>query len=158
ASWQEEIGLAADLVMHSDTAPCVIFDEVPGYPKGHRVLVNFFGGKRKNMTLGFPPSYSKIELSEAFLDTYLRELKTIPHQEVADGPIFENVMMGDDVDVLKLPAPQWHAHDRNSVGFYISPGKHGRIHRDKYKALNQPMPTVIVLGGDPLTFMMACSE
>ena len=46
ASWQKEIGQAADLVMHSDAAPCLIFDEVPGYPGGHRVLVNFFGGKR----------------------------------------------------------------------------------------------------------------
>ena len=48
--------------------------------------------------------------------------------------------------------------DRNSVGFYISPGKHGRIHRDKYQARNEPMPTAIVVGGDPLTFLMACSE
>ncbi len=190
ASWQEDIGLAADLVMHSDTAPCVIFDEIPGYPKGYRVLVNFFGGKRKNMTLGFPESYSKIELSEAFLNTYLQELKTIPYQVVTDGPILENVLTGDAVDVLKFPVPRWHAHDggryigtgsfnvtrdpeenwinagtyrvmihdRNSVGFYISPGKHGRIHRDKYQARNEPMPVVIVPGGDPLTFLMTCSE
>ncbi len=49
-------------------------------------------------------------------------------------------------------------HDRTTVGFYISPGKHGRIHRDKYEARNEPMPTAIVIGGDPLTFLMACSE
>jgi 4-hydroxy-3-polyprenylbenzoate decarboxylase len=48
--------------------------------------------------------------------------------------------------------------DKKTVGFYISPGKHGRIHRDKYQALNRPMPTAIVLGGDPLSFLMACSE
>src|SRR5262249_32783778 len=55
ASWQEEIGMAAELVLHSDTAPCVIFDEIPGCQKGYRVLTNFFGGKAKKMTLGFPP-------------------------------------------------------------------------------------------------------
>src|ERR1700686_1805507 len=54
ASWQEDIGMATEIVQHSDTAPCVIFDDVPGCPKGFRVLTNFFGGKRKNMTLGFP--------------------------------------------------------------------------------------------------------
>jgi len=48
--------------------------------------------------------------------------------------------------------------DKSSVGFYISPGKHGRIHRDKYLARKEPMPVAIVLGGDPLTFLMACSE
>jgi len=30
ASWEEQIGMAADLVMHSDAAPCLIFDQVPG--------------------------------------------------------------------------------------------------------------------------------
>src|ERR1700674_401372 len=98
ASWQKEIGMAADLVMHSDSAPCVIFDEVPGCEKGHRVLVNFFGGRRKNMTLGFPADFSRLELSQAFLDDYLRDMKPIPHEVVSDGPIFENVMMGDDID------------------------------------------------------------
>ncbi len=117
-------------------------------------------------------------------------MKTVPHEFVDDGPIFENVMMGDDVDATAFPAPLWHdhdggryigtgsfnvtrdpdegwvncgtyrvmLHDRNSVGFYISPGKHGRVHRDKYESRNEPMPTAIVLGGDPLTFLMACSE
>jgi 4-hydroxy-3-polyprenylbenzoate decarboxylase len=44
------------------------------------------------------------------------------------------------------------------VGFYISPGKHGRVHRDKYIARGEPMPAAIVVGGDPLTFLMGCSE
>ncbi len=190
ASWQEDIGMAAELVMHSDTAPCVIFDAVPGCEKGHRVLINFFGGKRKNMTLGFPPHLSRLDLSEAFLSGYLKELKPIPYEEVEDGPVLENVLMGDDVDVTKFPTPVWHEadggryigtgcfnitedpdekwlnlgtyrvmiHDAKSVGFYISPGKHGRIHRDKYQARNERMPTAIVVGGDPMTFLMACSE
>lgn len=190
ASWQEEIGMAAELVLHADAAPCLIFDEVPGCQKGHRVLTNFFGGKRKNMTLGFPLHYSKLELSEAFLESYLKDLKTIPYQEVDSGPVFENILMGGDVDVTKFPTPIWHEadggryigtgsfnvtmdpeekwvncgtyrvmiHDKTSVGFYISPGKHGRIHRDKYQARNEPMPTVIVAGGDPMAFLLACSE
>jgi 4-hydroxy-3-polyprenylbenzoate decarboxylase len=190
ASWQTEIGMAAEIVQHSDTAPCVLFDEVPGCAKGHRVLTNFFAGKRKNMTLGFPLEYSKLELSQAFLDTYLRELKTIPYAFVDDGPVFENVITGNDVDVTRFPVPVWHEgdggryigtgsynvtidpeerwinvgtyrvmiHDRNTLGFYMSPGKHGRIHRDKYESRNEPMPVCIVAGGDPLTFLVACSE
>ena len=54
ASWQEEIGLAADVVIPPDDGPAVVFDEVPGCPKGFRVLINVFAGKRRNMTLDFP--------------------------------------------------------------------------------------------------------
>ena len=74
ASWQEEIGHAVEIGLHADSAPCLLFDEVPGCSKGHRVLAGFFGGTRKNMTLGFPPEMNKLELSQAFLETYLRDL------------------------------------------------------------------------------------
>ena len=190
ASWQEDIGMATELVQHDENAPCVIFDEIPGCKKGQRVLTNFFGGKRKNMTLGFPLHYSKLELSQAFLDHYMRELKTIPHQFVETGPVMENTITGEDIDITKFPVPLWHEgdggryigtgsynitidpeekwinvgtyrvmiHDKTSLGFYMSPGKHGRIHRDKYQARNEPMPVAIVVGGDPLQFLVACSE
>ena len=32
--------------------------------------------------------------------------------------------------------------NKNTAGFYISPGKHGRIHRDKYAARGEMMPAV----------------
>src|SRR5207253_10603992 len=64
ASWQEEIGLAADLVIPSDDGPAVIFDEVPGSPKGFRLLINVFAGKRRAMTLGFPQGLTKQQLSQ----------------------------------------------------------------------------------------------
>src|SRR5262249_37239371 len=111
ASWQEEIGMAAEIALHSDAAPCLVFDQVPGCAKGFRVLTNFFGGKRKNMTLGYDTSLTKLELSEAFLQNSLKDLKTIPYREVANGPIFENIMMGDDVDVTIFPTPIWHEND-----------------------------------------------
>ena len=53
-SWEQDIGLVSGVAMHDDAAPCFVFDEVPGTIEGSRVLVNFFGGKRKNMTLGLP--------------------------------------------------------------------------------------------------------
>ena len=33
ASCDEDIGLATELLQHSETAPCALFDEIPGYPK-----------------------------------------------------------------------------------------------------------------------------
>ena len=34
ANWAEEIGMATELVSHSDKAPAVIFDDIPGCRKG----------------------------------------------------------------------------------------------------------------------------
>ena len=70
-SWQADIGMAAEVILHDENAPCVIFEEVPGTLKGSRILVNFFGGKRQRMTLGFPAELSKLELSEAFRTNYM---------------------------------------------------------------------------------------
>ena len=59
---------------------------MPGTIEGSRLVVNFFGGKRKNMTLGFPTDFSKVELSEAFRTNYMADLKRIPHKEVRRRP------------------------------------------------------------------------
>jgi len=174
----------SELAIREERGPCVLFEDIPGTLPGSRVLVNFFGGKRRNMTLGFSPDLPKLALTEAFRLNYLAELKQLPHRVVDDGPIFENVLLGDDIDVSKFPAPIWHQadggryigtgsfnvtrdpdegwincgtyrvviHDQKSVGFYISPGKHGRIQRDKYQARGEPMPVAIVVGGDPSVY------
>jgi UbiD family decarboxylase len=189
-SWQKDIGMAAEVILHDENAPCVIFEDVPGTLPGSRVLVNFFGGKRQRMTLGFSTDMTKLELSEAFRTRYTADLKRIAPRYVNDGPVFENVIKGDAVDVSIFPTPKWHEddggryigtgsfnvtkdpdegwvncgtyrvmiHDAKSVGFYISPGKHGRIQRDKYQARNEPMPLAIVIGCDPMSFLMASSE
>jgi 4-hydroxy-3-polyprenylbenzoate decarboxylase len=49
-------------------------------------------------------------------------------------------------------------HDRNRVGFYISPGKHSRMHRDTYFSRGEPCPVVMVFGADPLNYILAASE
>ena len=189
ATWQEEIGMATELLHHSDPAPAALFDKIPGYPKGYRVLTNFFGGKRMNVTLGFPAELSRVELSNEFNKAF-QEAEPIPYHFVENGPILENFKMGDEVNVLSFPTPLWHerdggryigtgsfnitqdpdegwvnlgtyrvmVHDEKTVGFYISPGKHGRIHRDKYMARSQPMPAAVALGSDPFLFLMACNE
>jgi UbiD family decarboxylase len=119
ASWQEDIGLAAEAVIKEDDGPAVLFDDVPGCTPGHRVLMNVFAGNRRNMTLGFPDELTKAELSDACYESYVKERKTIPHEVVEDGPIFENVLTGDDVDLMKFPTPVWHADDG---GRYIGTG------------------------------------
>jgi UbiD family decarboxylase len=49
-------------------------------------------------------------------------------------------------------------HDEKRLGFYISPGKHGRIMRDRYFAEGKPMPVVMSFGHDPRLFLAASVE
>lgn len=41
-------------------------------------------------------------------------------------------------------------HDHNTLGMNISPGKHGRMHRQKYFDSGKPCPVVACFGVDPL--------
>src|SRR6202050_3933854 len=189
-SYQQDIGMVAEMSAHADDAPCFVFEDVPGTLKGSRLLVNFFAGKRKNMTLGFSTELSKLELSESFRVNHAGMLKRVPPKFVESGPVMQNVMLGETIDVTKFPAPQWHAqdggryigtgcynsmrdpddgwincgpyrvmiNDEKPLGFYISPGKHGRVMRDKYAARGERMPVVIICGGAPMSFLMGSSE
>ncbi len=190
-SWEREIGMVGSMLQRAAAGPCAIFEDIPGSPKGFRVLTNFFGGKRANITLGFEPGLTRMQLSDAFLSVYKDPArKPVKHVIVDDGPVLENVMMGNEVDLLKFPTPQWHEedggryigtgcycvtrdpddgwlnqgtyrvmlHDRETVGIYMSPGKHGRIHREKYAARGEKMPICIVLGGNPMQFLLTGNE
>ena len=49
-------------------------------------------------------------------------------------------------------------HNENSMGLYISPGKHGRIQRQKYFDQGKPCPVIISVGQDPILFMVSGNE
>jgi len=116
---EKDIGMASEVILHDENAPCVIFTDVPGTLPGSKILVNFFGGARQRMTLGFPTHLSKLELSEGFRTHYMADLKRIPPRYVNDGPVFENTITGDAVDVTIFPTPKWHEADG---GRYIGTG------------------------------------
>jgi 4-hydroxy-3-polyprenylbenzoate decarboxylase len=50
------------------------------------------------------------------------------------------------------------AHDEKSVAFYISPGKHGNLHRQKYFERKEPCPVVVCAGQDPVLFLASGNE
>jgi 4-hydroxy-3-polyprenylbenzoate decarboxylase len=49
-------------------------------------------------------------------------------------------------------------HSKNTVGIWISPGKHGRLIREKYFSRGEPCPVVISCGQDPILFLCANAE
>jgi len=49
-------------------------------------------------------------------------------------------------------------HDERTTALFISPGKHGRIHYEKYHALGKPCPVAMSFGHHPLIFRIAATE
>jgi len=192
ADWDVEMGAITHMLTEKSggTAPAILFDEVPGYPKGFRTLYGHFSSiRRVALTLGLPLTYErKVDIVRQYHQR-MRDLKPIPPRYVNDGPILQNVLTGDAVDVLKFPVPRHHerdtarfigtadcvitqdpdegwfnlgayrsqVYDGKTIGCQITEGKHGRIHRDKNFERGQPMKVVILVGQDPLLFMLSGS-
>ena len=119
AHWDLEMGRIAELSLSVPDSPLLIFDKVPGYPAGFRVVTNpFTSTRRVALGLGLPLELKGLDLIRAWRDK-LAAVKPIPPVFVETGPVRENVLLGDDIDVLKLPTPKWHELDG---GRYIGTG------------------------------------
>lgn len=67
--------------------------------------------------------------------------------------------------ITKDPDREWYnlgtyrstVYDDKTVGLQITGGKHGRIHRDKYFSKGEPMKVAIMVGQDPLFYMLGAS-
>lgn len=192
ADWNLEIGAVAEMVYHEtpDNPPAILFDNIPGYPKGFRVLAGMTNSMRRlAMTLGFPEPNGPMDVVRNYRDR-MKDFKPIPSRFVNTGPILENVDRDDAVDIFKFPVPFLHeldggryigtgdcvimkdpdsewvncgtyrvmVHDKNHVGLWMSPGKHGRLIREKWFKQGKPCPVAISVGHDPLMFLAAGNE
>jgi UbiD family decarboxylase len=110
--WQAGIGEVAEMLDHAEGSPCVLFDEVPGYDAGRRVIVNCSGTPRRQaVTLNLPDSEGNHEGLFRFWRKVLQDFQPIDPVVVDDGPVFENVLEGDAVNLEAFPVPVWHPLD-----------------------------------------------
>jgi 4-hydroxy-3-polyprenylbenzoate decarboxylase len=120
AHWNLEIGAITEIVARDmDAKWALLFDEIPDYPSRNRILTNYLESiPRLALTVGFPTDLDTLGFLTRWRE-FSRNLTHVAPVEVRDGPIFENVRRGGEIDVLKLPVPQWHEHDG---GRYIGTG------------------------------------
>ncbi len=72
----------------------------------------------------------------------------------------------DDLVVTRDPEEGWvnvgtyriMIHGRDQLGLHMSPGKHGRVHREKYHAAGEPLPIAVSFGHHPLNFLVASTD
>lgn len=114
ADWNLEIGAVSQMSYRRADPSAVLFDDIPGYPSGFRVLTgSLSNARRMALTLRMGTDYDDArlvsELTGRPLEWEARAAEFDPHV-VTDGPVFENVIE-NNVDLLKFPAPLWNKGD-----------------------------------------------
>ena len=72
----------------------------------------------------------------------------------------------DDLVVTRDPEEGWvnvgtyriMIHGRDHMGLHMSPGKHGRVHRDKHHAAGKALPIAVSFGHHPINFLVASTD
>lgn len=187
ADWNLEIGTILELMMerHGPNGPTLLFDNIKDYPAGYRVVTYpLYSREAQRLSFGIPDGLSDLEVVKWWKDKWV-DLKPTQILEVDSGPVQENIITGDDIDILKFPVPKWHefdggryigtgvctitqdpeegwfnsgvyrvmVHDNKTLGFYVSPGKHADIMREKYWAKGESCPVVMCFGPEPLLYV-----
>jgi len=194
ADWDLELGTISELNVKKSNPPALLFDQIPGYAPGFRVLTCSTaspGRLSSILRLGEERSHhalvQKLRGKPAGWQARAPQFKP---RLTETGPILENRMSGADVDLFAFPSPRWHEkdggryigtgcmvvtkdydsdwvnvgtyrvmiHDRNHVGLDMIPGKHGAIQYRKYMAAGKPFPVAIVIGADPLGYLVSGIE
>jgi len=114
ADWDLEMGGLAEIVSREAraVAPALLFDDITGFPKGHRVLFNQLDSVgRLAVTLGLSLDRpGKTACVRACRDR-LASMSLQPPRLVTSGRVQENVLTGDDIDLYKFPVPRHHELD-----------------------------------------------
>jgi UbiD family decarboxylase len=123
AHWKLEIGGLSELNYRRKPSAALLFDRIPDYPAGHRVLTgSLTSARRVGVTLRLGTDVTAAQLVAALRGKPLEWEAAAPAFrpiEVGSAPLYQHVVAGPDVDLLRFPVPLWHEHDG---GRYIGTG------------------------------------
>lgn len=107
--WKYEIGQRTRQCQKSDQKkPALLFENIKDYP-GHRVFTNGLGTySRIAIALGIDPTTDFRDIIKVFKQ---RISNTIEPVLVNNAPVKQNFIIGDQVDLTKLPVPWWNKKD-----------------------------------------------
>jgi 4-hydroxy-3-polyprenylbenzoate decarboxylase len=146
AHWDLEIGTLSEINYRRKPPAALLFDEIVGYPRGHRVLTGSMSNSRRMaVTLGLDPNLDTASLVQELRGKPMQWEAAAPRFEpevVKTGPIFENVVERCNVDLTRFPAPRWHEHDGGryigtGVAVVTSDPDTGRINVGAYRMMIQ---------------------
>ena len=98
----------------ADRRPAVMFENIKGFKIP--LVAGVLGASREIYALGL-----ETDPGEGIPRKWIQALeKPIPPRVVATGPCKENILTGDQVDILKLPVPMWTVGE-DPAPFFTSP-------------------------------------
>jgi UbiD family decarboxylase len=112
ATSEEDIGAVTQMLEQEEGTSAALFDDIPGFEHGYRVLSNGMGTRaRQAITLGIDPETATHERMIGLWREMMRNFSPIEPVVADKGPIQENILSGADVDLHRFPAPIWHPKD-----------------------------------------------
>jgi UbiD family decarboxylase len=114
--WDDEISQIMRRVYVQD-GPAIMFENVKGHENTFctKLFTNGLGSQRRvNSMLGLPRDTTPLETIKTIRS---RMKKPVEPVRVKTGPVKENIITGDDVDLFEIPVPKWHPLDN---GRYIN--------------------------------------
>ncbi len=111
--WNLELGTVMRLAQGPGTGPALLFNNIKDYNQPNSRCSQLFGlglssYSRVAMMMGLPPDTHPRELVK-ISRTILQG--AIPPRIVKDGPVKENILTGDDINLYDLPVPWWNRLD-----------------------------------------------
>lgn len=114
ADTKHEIGAIVQLSAKNQ-GPAVLYQKIKGFNPNFCVETNMLSNlKTINLTYGLPTEATIRDTVEAFrmkIPEWDREAEKNPHRFVDTGPILENVVEGNAIDLNMFPVPIWHELD-----------------------------------------------
>ena len=112
--WDKEMGAITEIVYREKPidSPALLFDKIPGYPDTYRCLYGMLASARRfGLAIGAGTGdLSRMDLLMAYRER-MKDMEPIPPRFVTSGPVMENVLEGNEVDLLKFPVPIHHELD-----------------------------------------------
>ncbi len=108
--WNLELGQITRKAI-KEHAPALLFENIKGHEKtrGKKLLANSLATRgRMALAMGLPKTTPSPEITQVMRKRFKGSIKPV---RVKTGPVKENVMKGDDIDLLQFPVPKWHPLD-----------------------------------------------
>lgn len=113
--WNIEMGGITEVLYRerAEKAPALLFDRIKGYPEGYRCLYGMLNSPRRfalAMGIDLPPQWGMMDILKIYREK-MKAMKLIPPRYVPKGPVLENVLEGDEIDLFRFPSPVHHELD-----------------------------------------------
>ena len=134
ANWDQEIGAIAELSYRSAHPKALLFDSIGDYRSGLRILTGSTGSAlRLGRTLRLGDNFDDPGLVAALRgkpSRWAAASADFPTLTVDTAPFMENVVDGDEVNLLEFPVPMWHELDGGrfiGTGCFVTTTDTGKV-------------------------------